>query len=464
MAAKASAHITLTSVVDIKATYRYYLLQSSTLAKPAKPTTNPPPSTWGDAEPTYTSGSTNSLYYVDLTVFSNNSFAYSEVSLSTAYEAAKVAYNKAQAAQNGVDNMEIGGRNMLLNSSFSANFDKWGNSGGTIIEEADGPCCHMVGELAKTKQVSQNIFNLIKDDDISQTYVYTADVKLDNYVAGTTNPYVQLYFSGQYSNNGSSTWLGATTVSGVSQIANYNNQGWVRITWIVRFAKKPISMSCYIYARDFTGDLYFKNLKLEKGNKPTDWSPAPEDVDGKIDAAQESASNAQTTANNNVTRLNDVFMNIDRINAMMSTLVTGQNGETLMTQTDNGWTFNMAAIQNNLSQLTANYNSLNNDVNAAENMIARLNQSVTDLGEYTDYITFGVDNGKPCIILGETDSSFKVLITNTDIRFMDGSIAPATISNKALNITDAVINGSLQQGGFVWESRSNGNYGLIWKG
>lgn len=149
---------------------------------------------------------------------------------------------------------------------------------------------------------------------------------------------------------------------------------------------------------------------------------------------------------------------------MMSTLVTGQNGETLMTQTDNGWTFNMAAIQNNLSQLTANYNSLNNDVNAAENMLARLNQSVTDLGEYTDYITFGVDNGKPCIILGETDSTFKVLITNTDIRFMDGSVAPAKISNKALNITDAVINGSLQQGGFVWESRSNGNYGLIWKG
>ena len=103
MAVKASAQITLNSVVDIKATYRYYLLQSSTLTKPDKPTTNPPDSTWDDAEPTFESGSTNSLYYVDLTVFSDDTFGYSEVSLSTAYEAAKEAYNKAQNAQNTAD-------------------------------------------------------------------------------------------------------------------------------------------------------------------------------------------------------------------------------------------------------------------------------------------------------------------------------------------------------------------------
>ena len=103
MAVKASAQITLNSVVDIEATYRYYLLQSSTLSKPSKPTTNPPDDAWDDSEPTYTSGSTNSLYYVDLTVFSDGNFQYSEVSLSTAYEAAKEAYNKAQNAQDTAD-------------------------------------------------------------------------------------------------------------------------------------------------------------------------------------------------------------------------------------------------------------------------------------------------------------------------------------------------------------------------
>ena len=98
MAVKATGQITLTSVVDVQATYRYYLLQSSTAAKPSKPTTFPPSSAWSDAEPGYTDGSTNSLYTVDCTLFSDNSFIYSLVSLSSSYEAAKAAYNKATNA------------------------------------------------------------------------------------------------------------------------------------------------------------------------------------------------------------------------------------------------------------------------------------------------------------------------------------------------------------------------------
>ena len=98
MAVKASGQITLSSVVDVYATYRYYLLQSSTAAAPAKPTTFPPSSAWKDAEPGYTEGSTNSLYTVDCSVFSDGTFAYSLVSLSSSYEAAKAAYNKATNA------------------------------------------------------------------------------------------------------------------------------------------------------------------------------------------------------------------------------------------------------------------------------------------------------------------------------------------------------------------------------
>lgn len=93
----ALASITLSAVVDVDACYRYYLLQSSTLTQPAAPTTFPPGEAWDDTEPTYSPGSTNSLYVVDLTVYSDGTFSYSPVSLSTAYEAAKDAYNKAAA-------------------------------------------------------------------------------------------------------------------------------------------------------------------------------------------------------------------------------------------------------------------------------------------------------------------------------------------------------------------------------
>ncbi len=99
MAIKASASISLSSIRDLQSCTRYYLLQSSTAAAPAKPTVKPPGGSWVTAEPSYTSGSTNSLYFVDLNVFSDGSWAYSNVSLSSSYEAAKAAWNKAQAAQ-----------------------------------------------------------------------------------------------------------------------------------------------------------------------------------------------------------------------------------------------------------------------------------------------------------------------------------------------------------------------------
>ena len=94
----ATAVIGLSTVIDVASTTRYYLLQSSTLSPPAKPTAKPPTGSWNDTEPAYTSGSTNSLYFTDLTVFSDGTWSYSSVSRSSSYEAAKEAYNRAVAA------------------------------------------------------------------------------------------------------------------------------------------------------------------------------------------------------------------------------------------------------------------------------------------------------------------------------------------------------------------------------
>lgn len=102
MAVKASAQITISKVIDVYAVYRYYKLQSSTLTKPSKPTVNPP-SDWSDTEPTYVSGSTSTLYFVDCNVYSDKTFSFSEVSISSSYEAAKDAWNKAQNALKTAD-------------------------------------------------------------------------------------------------------------------------------------------------------------------------------------------------------------------------------------------------------------------------------------------------------------------------------------------------------------------------
>lgn len=89
--------------------------------------------------------------------------------------------------------------------------------------------------------------------------------------------------------------------------------------------------------------------------------------------------------------------------------------------------------------------------------------SLADLGAIGEYVHVGIFEDEPCIELGESDSNFKLLITNTRILFMDGSVIPAHVSNQSLHIKKAVIEEELQFGQFVWQKRANGNMGLIWK-
>lgn len=299
MAILARAMVTLASIKDVASVTRFYKLLSSTASKPSVPTTNPPDSSWSTTEPTYSEETTSTLYFVDLTVFSDGSYAYSDVSQSTSYEAAKSAYNVAQnakdvadSAQDSIDNLKIGGRNLLYNSSFSKNFDKWARNVAYDMVVEDGYTCGHITGNSEGCIINQNIIDRIKEDDSQQIYTISGDIKLVNYEGGTgtTDPYLAFYFSGHYDKDGVSTWTGVKGIGGnvqsnQEQFVPFNNQGWVRAYYIFKFTKSPsvmTDMKCDIYVRNWSGDLYFKNLKLERGNKATDWSPAPEDFNEGI--------------------------------------------------------------------------------------------------------------------------------------------------------------------------------------
>lgn len=104
---------------------------------------------------------------------------------------------------------------------------------------------------------------------------------------------------------------------------------------------------------------------------------------------------------------------------------------------------------------------------SAESILYALNgstHSLAELGSIGEYVKIGTYEDEPCIELGEHDSNFKLIITNTRILFMQGTRVPAYINNQSLYISKAVITEELQQGDFIWKKRSNGNLGLIWKG
>lgn len=108
-------------------------------------------------------------------------------------------------------------------------------------------------------------------------------------------------------------------------------------------------------------------------------------------------------------------------------------------------------------KLTISVDTILYDVNGNQ-------RSIADLDIIGEYVKIDTYEDEPCIELGETDSDFKLRITNTRMLFMEGSNVIAHVTNQSLHINKAVIEEELQQGSFVWKARSNGNLGLIWKG
>lgn len=233
------------------------------------------------------------------------------------------------------------------------------------------------------------------------------------------------------------------------------------------------------YMEKDTIPMIYENVKLEVGNKATDWTPAPEDIDSGIKQSQEAANNAQNAANNAQNKANENENRISISESMIKVLsdkicsvVQDENGSSILTQGSNGFQFDLTAIEKNLNKAATELNNLSGSVENANNIIANLNQTVEDIGKKTAYIKMTIDeNGKPCIELGKDgNDTFKVRITNTSIDFLDGTSKIAYINNQSLYIEKAVIKSELQIGerkdsqgilhGFVWATRTNGNMGL----
>lgn len=284
-------------------------------------------------------------------------------------------------------------------------------------------------------------------------YVVSFDAKAD--VAQDVRCY--FYSPNTTTRSVSSTGQTSTNADGYSDVSITTE--WARY-W-VKWTQNPAETNkSIIVGRNFAeSNIYIRAVKFEAGNKATDWSPAPEDmVTGK------EFTSVENTLDSTRTRMTEAESLIQQLSESIMTLVTDGNGESLMVQTESGWTFSTAQIQDAMSSASENLNKLTDDMGDVNTAVNALKNAVDDLGVLNDYVKIGTYENEPCIELGESDSDFKLMITNTRIMFMEGSGIPAYINNQSLHIKKAVVEEELQQGDFVWQVRSNGNLGLIWKG
>lgn len=245
---------------------------------------------------------------------------------------------------------------------------------------------------------------------------------------------------------------------------------WTRywVTWSLGESGSLTEPHSTAFRLPYNSEAYICGCKLEKGNVATDWTPAPEDSTNAIVDAQNTASNAQASASEAQGRVEVAEATLQILADSISSLVTDENGTSLMTQTANGWTFNLSTVTETINSTSETLNDLSGKVDGVDETINNLNALVDDLGKKTAYITMTTDtNGDPCIELGKSDNDFKVRITNTSVDFLEGSSRIAYVNNKSLYIEKAVVKDELQIGestGFIWKRRSNGNLGLRWIG
>ena len=178
----------------------------------------------------------------------------------------------------------------------------------------------------------------------------------------------------------------------------------------------------------------------------------------------EAAADAMENLSDEIgTRIEAAELAISKIDGLISTLVVDGNGGSLMEQTSDGWIFSMAEVLEKLQAATDDLKTLEDELDINGGNVESLQNVVDGLETLTSYIRISTDGDEPCLELGNT-GSFKVLITNTAIKFIDGTSVPAYVTNQSLKIGKAEVEDELVFGGFVLKERSNGNVGLIWKG
>ena len=321
MAVKASITITISCYRDTNTITRYYKLQASTAQTPAKPSTLIP-SGWNDTEPSYTSGSTNTLYFVDRYIFSDGTFQYTEVSRSTSYEAAKEAYNKAQAAQNSIDNMEIGGRNYIRYGKGDVKEGFFQNA--VITDEGAQFEWQNTSSSAWTNVSIYSGYTIYQRDFIpGKKLTMSYDIKYILWDIPDGVTIGEHWLGGRY---GNPSWKGITQF--VTPLVGQNNcelNEWYHYTGSITVpplldSSVPVEMIFRFQFKNGIGHIkaIMKNVKLEYGDKPTDWTPAPEDVNDSIENIQiggtnliEGTKNQDTSKGNfrnSVTETNEYYM------------------------------------------------------------------------------------------------------------------------------------------------------------
>lgn len=225
--------------------------------------------------------------------------------LNKANSTANTANGNASTALNTVNNLSIGGRNLLLGTATATGDVSSGS--GSLVENLDlfngitGIKTNLAWQerCMNLKAVAKRGGFNVGDSLVASVYIKSdQDVNVD----------VSFHRS-----TGTGNISGSTKTYQNVTINNKWRQFWFPF---VADEGSLERVDTRIEINKATGDnyIYWSGWKLEKGNKPTDWTPAPEDIDEDITTAQNTANKANSTATNAISMADSAKKDVQNTN------------------------------------------------------------------------------------------------------------------------------------------------------
>lgn len=257
---------------------------------------------WSDTQPNWESG--KYIWTRSHITFSNGNTTTTNPVLANAINNANAnasnAVSTANTANNKVNDLKIGGRNLLPRTDIN----QYGLGYGVAYVE---------GKVEVDNTLQYNNKPTLKIQPTKYNYGgYCNEYgeKGVSLLAGKTYTYSCMIYSSieDYFSSGS---LGhfQTALKGGSEESTLHNRTiiyegdripaktWTRVHTVFTPTKDCLFRSFFIYFDSLDQVIHIANVQLEEGNVATDWTPAPEDVDSKVSTANMNASNALSTAN-----------------------------------------------------------------------------------------------------------------------------------------------------------------------
>lgn len=251
-----------------------------------------------------------------------------------------------------VTDIEIGGRNLLY---------KYIRAGGQ---------CTKIDDLTIKvgTDVGDTYFYLKSHCDLLQDEIYTLSCEASNVPSG-----FDWTFGIRHPNSQNQLHI------------NKNGKCFVVCKWDVKTDKNTEFLIDDYLGRPATApNIILKNFKLEKGNKATDWTPAPEDVDNSFTEIRDSISGVSSKVNaveNKIT--NKVWQSdiTDKINNYNNSTIKTLTDRVTKTETDiTGIKSTVSEVQTTVSKKADNttVTELTNRVSTAEQSIDGFKTIVSD--------------------------------------------------------------------------------------